>query len=270
MANEIVVQNSPVTTRLMSVDDARAEGAMALFGENYGDEVRVVSMGTGLHGEKANRPYSVELCGGTHVRSTGDIGLVRIVSDSPVAAGVRRIEALTGAAALAHIEAEERWLAEAAEALKVQPAGLPDRVRDLMAEKRRLEQELAELRGKLATGASDAEPARDIAGIAFTARALDGVPAKELRTAADRLKQDMKSGVVALVAVNDGKAAVVVSVSEDLTGRIDAVELVRQGVAAVGGKGGGGRPDMAQAGGPDGSAAEAAIAAVEKAIASAA
>jgi alanyl-tRNA synthetase len=209
----------------------------------------------------------MELCGGTHVARTGDIALAKLVAESAVAAGVRRVEALTGAAALAHIETEEGWLAEAAEALKVQPAALPDRVRDLVAEKRRLEQELAELRRKLATGASDAGPARDIAGIAFTARALDGVPAKELRTAADRLKQDMKSGVVALVAVNDGKAAVVVSVSEDLAGRIDAVDLVRQGVAAVGGKGGGGRADFAQGGGPDGAEAAAALVAIEQRLA---
>ncbi len=261
--NAYVQQNAPVEVRVMARDDAIAGGAMALFGEKYGDEVRVVTMGKEPDGDT----YSMELCGGTHVARTGDIALAKLVTEGAVAAGVRRVEALTGAAALAHIETEEGWLAEAAEALKVQPAGLPDRVRDLVAEKRKLEQELAELRRKLATGASDAEPAREIAGIAFTARALDGVPAKELRTAADRLKQDMKSGVVALVAVNDGKAAVVVSVSEDLTGRIDAVDLVKQGVAAVGGKGGGGRADFAQGGGPDGTEAAAALAAIEQRLA---
>ncbi len=261
--NRYVQQNAPVEVRVMARDAAIAGGAMALFGEKYGDEVRVVTMGK----ERDGHTYSMELCGGTHVARTGDIALLKLVGEAAVAAGVRRIEALTGEAALEHVETEERWLAEAAETLKVQPLALVERVRDLVAEKRKLEQDLAELRRKLATGARDAEPARSIAGIAFAARALDGVPAKELRAAADQIEADMGSGVVALVAVNDGKAAVVVSVSDDLAGRIDAVDLVREGVRAVGGKGGGGRADFAQGGGPDGAAAPAALAAIEERLA---
>ncbi|RWQ54916.1 alanine--tRNA ligase [Mesorhizobium sp.] len=271
MANEIVVQNSPVTTRLMSVDDAIAEGAMALFGEKYGDEVRVVSMGTGLHGAKANRPYSVELCGGTHVRATGDIGLVRIVSDSAVAAGVRRIEALTGEAARKHLDEQDKRLKAAAAALKISPADVPARVEALLDERKKLEKELTEARKKLALG--DRSPAgvpaenETIAGVGFLGKAVSGVAPKDLKPLADAGKKSVGSGVVVFVgAGEDNKASVVVGVTDDLTGRFSAVDLVRVASAALGGQGGGGRPDMAQAGGPDASRAEDAIAAVKAAL----
>ncbi|MDQ2634654.1 MAG: alanine--tRNA ligase [Pseudomonadota bacterium] len=273
MANEIVVQNSPVTTRLMSVDDARAEGAMALFGEKYGDEVRVVSMGTGLHGEKANRPYSVELCGGTHVRATGDIGLVRIVSDSPVAAGVRRIEALTGEAARRHLDEQDRRLKSVAATLKVAPGDVPARVEALLDERRKLERELSEARKKLAlgggapAGGSGTTEKETVAGIGFLGKSVTGVAPKDLKSLADAGKTSLVSGVVVFVgAGEDGKASVVVGVTDDLTRRFSAVDLVRRASAALGGQGGGGRPDMAQAGGPDAGKADDAIAAVRAAL----
>jgi alanyl-tRNA synthetase len=272
MANEIVVQNSPVTTRLMSVDDAIAEGAMALFGEKYGDEVRVVSMGTGLHGARANRPYSVELCGGTHVRSTGDIGLVRILSDSAVAAGVRRIEALTGEAARRHLDEQDRRLKAAAATLKISPADVPARVETLLEERKKLEKELAEARKKLALGGggavADAPAANEtVAGVGFLGKAVTGVAPKDLKPLADAGKKTLGSGIVVFVgAGEDNKASVVVAVTDDLTGRFSAVDLVRVASAALGGQGGGGRPDMAQAGGPDASRANDAIAAVKAAL----
>ncbi|KQZ15771.1 alanine--tRNA ligase [Mesorhizobium sp. Root554] len=271
MANEIVVQNSPVTTRLMSVDDAIAEGAMALFGEKYGDEVRVVSMGTGLHGAKANRPYSVELCGGTHVAATGDIGLVRILSDSAVAAGVRRIEALTGEAARKHLDEQERRLKATAAVLKVSPADVPSRVEALLDERKKLEKELADARKKLALGGGSAAGTpggnETIAGVGFLGKAVSGVSPKDLKPLADEGKKSLGSGVVVFVgAGEDNKASVVVAVTDDLTGRFSAVDLVRVASAALGGQGGGGRPDMAQAGGPDASKADDAIAAVKAAL----
>lgn len=271
MANEIVVQNGPVTTRLMSVDDARAEGAMALFGEKYGDEVRVVSMGTALHGEKANRPYSIELCGGTHVSATGDIGLVRIISDSPVAAGVRRIEALTGDAARQYLDEQERRLKSVATMLKVSPAEAPARVEALMEERRKLERELAEARRKLALGGGAGGDAtsevKDVAGTKLLGRVVEGVSPRDLKSLADEGKKSVGSGVVVFVGVaEDGKASVVVAVTDDLTARFSAVDLVRKASAALGGQGGGGRPDMAQAGGPDGTRAGQALAAVEASL----
>ncbi|MCG8270038.1 alanine--tRNA ligase [Aquamicrobium sp. NLF2-7] len=271
MANEIVVQNGPVTTRLMSVDDARAEGAMALFGEKYGDEVRVVSMGTALHGEKANRPYSIELCGGTHVKATGDIGLVRIVSDSPVAAGVRRIEALTGDAARQYLDEQERRLKSAAALLKVAPAEVPARIEVLVEERRKLERELTEARRKLALGGGSgggaASEVKDVAGTKFLGKVVEGVSPRDLKSLADEGKKSVGSGVVVFVGVaEDGKASVVVAVTDDLTSRFSAVDLVRAASAALGGQGGGGRPDMAQAGGPDGAKAQAALEAVSQAL----
>lgn len=271
MANEIVVQNGPVTTRLMSVDDAIAEGAMALFGEKYGDEVRVVSMGTGLHGAKANRPYSVELCGGTHVRATGDIGLVRVVSDSAVAAGVRRIEALTGEAARRHLDEQDRRLKSVAATLKISPVDVQARVEALLDERKKLEKELTEARKKLALG--DRSPAgapaenETIAGVGFLGKAVSGVSPKDLKPLADAGKKSLGSGIVVFVgAGEDNKASVVVGVTDDLTSRFSAVDLVRVASAALGGQGGGGRPDMAQAGGPDASRADDAIAAVRAAL----
>jgi alanyl-tRNA synthetase len=241
---------------------------MALFGEKYGDEVRVVSMG-GLSPD-ANREYSIELCGGTHVRRTGDIGLLKIVSEGAVSAGVRRIEALTGKGALDYLDEQEKLLHQTAAALKATPAEVPARVLSLVEERKRLEKELADLRRQVAMGGG-AGPAgagvKEVADVKFAARVLDGMPAKELKPMADDLKKQIDSGVVALVAVNDGKASLVVAVTDDLIGRFSAVDLVKVGAAALGGKGGGGRPDMAQAGGPDGGRAGDAVAAIEQALA---
>ncbi|MDI6027610.1 alanine--tRNA ligase [Corticibacterium sp. UT-5YL-CI-8] len=271
MANEVVVQNSPVSTRLMSVDDAMAEGAMALFGEKYGDEVRVVSMGTGLRGDKIGKPYSVELCGGTHVSATGDIGLVRLVSEGAVAAGVRRIEALTGEAARRHLDEQDRRLKTVAATLKVAPGDVPARVEALLDERKKLERELSEARRKLAMGGGQGgstDIVREIAGVKFLGKAISGVDSKDLKGLADEGKATVGSGIVALIGVSeDGKASAVVAVTADLAGRFSAVDLVRVASAALGGKGGGGRPDMAQAGGPDGSKAEEAVEAVASAIA---
>ncbi len=262
--NEQVRVNAEVGTRLMTPAEAVEQGALALFGEKYGDEVRVVRMGSD------DDRVSVELCGGTHVRRTGDIGLFKIVGEGAVAAGVRRIEALTGPEALAYVRAEEGQLRDAAAALKTTPEELPERIAGLIAERRKLERELAEARRKLATGGggtSEGAATKTVAGITFAARAIEGVPAKELRGLADSLKKQIGSGVVAIVGVDEGKAAIVVGVTDDLTDRFNAVDLVRKGAEALGGKGGGGRPDMAQAGGPQGAAAQAALDAVEGAIA---
>jgi alanyl-tRNA synthetase len=272
MANEIIVQNSPVTTRLMSVDDAIAEGAMALFGEKYGDEVRVVSMGQGIHGAKANRPYSVELCGGTHVGATGEIGLVRIVGESAVGAGVRRLEALTGVSALAYLNEQDERVKTLATTLKVQPAEVLTRVEALVDERRKLERELNEAKKKLALGGGDAGGAADqvqeIGGVKFLGKVVTGVEPKDLKSLADDGKTSLGSGVVTFVGVSeDGKASAVVAVTDDLTARFSAVDLVRIASAALGGKGGGGRADMAQAGGPDGAKAAQAIEAVGAALA---
>ncbi|MBR0555287.1 alanine--tRNA ligase [Ciceribacter sp. L1K23] len=270
MANEIVLQNAPVTTRLMSVDDAIAEGAMALFGEKYGDEVRVVAMGTALRGEKAGKAYSIELCGGTHVSATGDIGLVRILSDSAVGAGVRRIEALTGEAARAYLSEQDERVKTLSASLKVQPADLVGRVEALIEERKKLERELADAKRKLAMGGGQgggAVEATEIAGVKFVGKVLSGVEPKDLKGLADDGKAGLGSGIVALIGVSeDGKASAVVAVTEDLTSRFSAVDLVRVASAALGGKGGGGRPDMAQAGGPDGANAQAAVDAVAAAI----
>jgi alanyl-tRNA synthetase len=272
MANEIIVQNSPVVTRLMSVDDAIAEGAMALFGEKYGDEVRVVSMGTGIHGAKANRPYSVELCGGTHVSATGQIGLVRVLGESAVGAGVRRIEAVTGPGALAYLAEQDERVKALASSLKVQPAEVLSRVETLLDERKKLERELTDARRKLAMGGASAEGSsgdvKEIGGVKFLAKSLAGIDAKDLKSLADEAKTGLGSGVVLLIAVSDdGKASAVAAVTEDLTSRFSAVDLVRTASAALGGKGGGGRPDMAQAGGPDGAKADEAIEAVAATLA---
>jgi alanyl-tRNA synthetase len=261
--NARIRENSEVTTRLMTPEAAVAEGAMALFGEKYGDEVRVVSMGVG----DGNKPaWSIELCGGTHVRRTGDIGLFRIVGETGVSAGVRRIEAVTGAAAEALVIENERRLLEVAGALRASPAEVPDRVAALIEERRRLERLVADLQTKLATGGGAAE-AEEVGGVKFAARNLGDVPARDLKGIAEAIGKQIESGVVALVSTAEGKASVVVAVSADLTGRFSAVELVRAASAAVGGRGGGGRPDLAQAGGPDAAAADAALAAVRAAIA---
>ncbi|MQB42882.1 alanine--tRNA ligase [Rhizobium sp. ICMP 5592] len=271
MANEIVLQNSTVTTRLMSVDDAIAEGAMALFGEKYGDEVRVVSMGQGVRGGKAGKPYSVELCGGTHVGATGQIGLIRILGDSAVGAGVRRIEAVTGESARDYLAEQDDRVKTLASALKVQPGDVVSRVEALMDERRKLERELADAKRKLAMGGGQggsADAVRDIGGVKFLGKAISGVDPKDLKGLADDGKTSLGSGVVALIGVSeDGKASAVVAVTDDLIGRFSAVDLVRIASTALGGKGGGGRPDMAQAGGPDGDKADEAIEAVAAALA---
>lgn len=272
MANEIVLQNSPVTTRLMSVDDAIAEGAMALFGEKYGDEVRVVAMGQGVRGAKAGKPYSIELCGGTHVGATGQIGLIRVLGESAVGAGVRRIEAVTGESAREYLAEQDERVKSLATSLKVQPADVLARVEALMDERRKLERELADAKRKLAMGGGQggsADAVRDVAGVKFLGKAISGVDPKDLKGLADDGKASLGSGVVALIGVaEDGKASAVVAVTPDLTGRFSAVDLVRVASAALGGKGGGGRPDMAQAGGPDGAKADEAIEAVAVALAS--
>jgi alanyl-tRNA synthetase len=261
--NRRVRNNAEVLTRLMTPDEAVKQGALALFGEKYGDEVRVVSMG----GEDDGHDFSTELCGGTHVRRTGDIGLFKIVGEAAVASGVRRIEALTGVGAENYVGEQDRLIGEAAAALRVQPAELPQRVASLIEERKRLERELTEARKRIATGASaEDSPVRDVGGIKLATRLLDGVPAKELKGMADVLKQQIGSGVVALVARSEDRASLVVGVTSDLTPRFNAVDLAQLGSRAMGGQGGGGRPDMAQSGGPDGSRAQAALTAIEQAI----
>jgi len=270
LANDMVLQNSPVTTRLMAVDDAIASGARALFGEKYGDEVRVVAMG-----EAGNAMgWSVELCGGTHVRQTGDIGLISVVAEAGVAAGVRRVEALTGKAARKSANHMAQLAKAAAAELKVSLEDVPSRLAHLMDERRRLERELSEARKKLAMGggarSEGADGVRVVGDVKFFARAVAGIDLKDLRSLADEGKKQLGSGVVAIVGVTgEGKAGVVVGVTADLTARFSAIELVRKGAEALGGKGGGGRPDMAQAGGPDGAKANAALSAIEQAMAGA-
>ena len=267
--NRLIRQNTPLVTRLMSPDEAVDAGALALFGEKYGEEVRVVSMGDDE--DRADAPYSVELCGGTHVQRTGDIGLFRIVSESASAAGIRRIEALTGEAARRHSVDLEAALKEAAAVLKVPPADLAGRIGALVDEHKKLERSLAETRRALATGGGGvSDDAREIAGVSFVGRALDGAHPKELRAMVDDLKKRLGSGVYAVASRTEGKAALTVGVTDDLTGRVSAVDLARAGAAAVGGKGGGGRADMAQAGGPDGERLDDALKAIEKALADAA
>jgi alanyl-tRNA synthetase len=266
--NARIRANGEVRTRLMSPDDAVKAGALALFGEKYGEEVRVVSMG-GLDGGGADdeRHFSTELCGGTHVARTGDIGAFKIVGEGAVASGVRRIEALTGAGAEQHFRAQERLIAELAGLLRVGAAEVPARVQGLVEERRRLERELVDARRAAATGGGgEAAASREVGGIKLATRLLDGVPAKELKGMVDAMKKQIGSGVVALVARDQGRASLVVGVTADLTDRLSAVDLVKAGSQALGGQGGGGRPDMAQSGGPDAGLAEAALAAIEQAL----
>ena len=262
--NRRVWNNDEVSTRLMTPDAAIEAGALALFGEKYGDEVRVVAMG-----EEEGAKFSTELCGGTHVRRTGDIGLVKIVGEGAVAAGVRRIEAVTGPAAIAYLDGEADLAHRAAALLKAAPAELPDRVAALVEERKKLTRELTDARKALASGGGGAAApeAVEVGGVRYLARLLADVPARELKGMADDLKSSVGSGVVALVSVADGKVSLVVGVTDDLTERVDAVALVRAGAAKVGGKGGGGRPDMAQAGGPDADGAQAALDAIAEALA---
>ena len=254
-------RNAGVGTVLMSPEEAVENGALALFGEKYGEEVRVVRMG----GEEGT-PNSVELCGGTHVNRVGDIGFFKIVSEAAVAAGVRRIEALAGAAAADFVRAEERSLHEAAAELKTSPFEVAGRVRALIEDRKRLERELTDARRKLATGSGAAGPvAKDVAGVRYVGQRVDGASAKDLKAMVDDLKQSGE-GIYAVVAVNEGKASLVVGVTDTLLSSNNAVDLVKSGAEALGGKGGGGRPDLAQAGGPDGSKADDALSAIEQAI----
>jgi len=261
--NHRIRENSEVTTTLMSPDDAMKMGAMALFGEKYGDEVRVVAMGGKDEHLDTRQSYSIELCGGTHVRRTGDIGLCKILSESAVAAGVRRIEALTGEGAFSWLCDRNRALENVACALKTSPAEVLARVECLVDEKKRVEKEVECLRRKAASGGQTGFEARKIGNVSYIGKVLEGVSAKDLKPMADEMKAKIGSGVVALIAVAEGKASLVVAVTPDLTDRISAVDLVKAGAEALGGKGGGGRPDMAQAGGPNAGDAPKAIAAIE-------
>jgi alanyl-tRNA synthetase len=269
IANDLVLQNSPVTTRLMALDDARASGARALFGEKYGDEVRVVAMGEGSGNTLG---WSIELCGGTHVKRTGDIGLINGVTDSGVAAGVRRLEALTGRLARKAADKQVQTAKAAAAELKVPLEDMPARIVSLLDERKKLERELTDARKKLAMGgggkaAGEASDMRSVGDVKLLARAVSGIELKDLRSLADEGKRQVGSGVVAIVGLSaDGKAGLVVGVTDDLTKRFNAVDLVKKGAEVLGGKGGGGRPDMAQAGGPDGSKAEDALKAIEAAL----
>ncbi len=271
MSNEIVRQSSPVETRLMAVDDAREMGAMALFGEKYGDEVRVVSMGRATRGDKSGNTYSLELCGGTHVSNTGEIGLIRLLGESAVSSGVRRIEALTGEAALSYLGEQEQRVKDIAAALKVPPHNAVDRVAQLVDERKKLERELADVKKQLALGVGaggSSATAKDVNGVQFLGQVVENIAAKELKGLVDDAKQSIKSGIVAIAGVSeDGKAGIVVGVTSDLTDKFSAVDLVRIASEVVGGKGGGGRPDMAQAGGPDGGKAQGAIDAIEASLA---
>jgi alanyl-tRNA synthetase len=268
IANYAVLANSPVTTRLMALDDAIASGARALFGEKYGDEVRVVAMGEGGGNTMG---WSIELCGGTHVRRTGDIGLISMVGESGVAAGVRRIEAFTATTARKYANHLGELAKAAAAELKAPLEEMPRRLAQALDERRRLERELAEAKKKLALGGGARAEASDgirvIGDVRLIARAVAGIDLKDLRSLADEGKKRLGSGIVAIVGVSEeGKAGIVVGVTDDLTTRFSAVDLVKKGAAALGGKGGGGRSDMAQAGGPDGSQADAALAAIASAL----
>ena len=264
--NAEIRANAAVTTRLMTPEDAIAAGAMALFGEKYGDEVRVLSMGT----TGDNAPYSVELCGGTHVRALGDIGVLRIVSEGAVSSGVRRIEALTGEGARGWLVGREEALKRAAGLLRTTPDDVEARVGALLEERRKLERELAEAKKALALGGGGARTEsvdEDVGGVKFAGQVLEGLDPKDLRGLLDAAKTRLGSGVAVIVAVNEGKASIAAAVTDDLVGKVSAVDLVRAGVEALGGKGGGGRPDMAQGGGPDGSKAAEAIAAAKGVLA---
>ena len=266
--NAIVRQNTDVSTRLMPTDKAIEAGAEALFGEKYGDEVRVLTMGDD---PAATKPFSVELCGGTHVRRLGDIGLFTILSEGAVASGVRRIDALTSEGARRHLAHQAELARDAANVLKTSPAELPQRVAQLADEKRKLERELTDARRALALAgparSDEGDVAREVGGRKVVFRVVENVAAKDLKGLADDAKAKIGSGVVAFVAVADGKASLVVGVTDDLKDRISAVDLVRIGAEVLGGKGGGGRPDLAQAGGPDGAKAADALKAIEQKLA---
>ena len=270
MANTVILQNSAVETRLMDVDSAIEAGALALFGEKYGDEVRVVSMGAGPEGDHNGKAYSVELCGGTHVRRTGDIGLVKIVAEGAVAAGVRRIEALTGEGARSYLTTQDARIRQAADLLRIKADDLVPRIEQLLEERKKLERTAADARKQLALGGggnSNDDAIQALGDIKLLARKIEGVSPKDLRGLVDDGKKKIGSGIVAIIGVSDeGKAGLVVGVTDDLTGDYSAVELVKTGAEILGGKGGGGRADMAQAGGPDAGKADAALEAIAQAL----
>ena len=265
--NNYIRQNTPVETRVMSPDDARGLGAQALFGEKYGDEVRVVSMGRASgSGKGSNKStYSLELCGGTHVRQTGDIGAFVVLGDSSSSSGIRRIEALTGTEALNWLREQEATLSRVAAELKTSTADVPDRVRALLDERRALTNEIAQLRRERAMsgGGVATHAPQDINGVKFLAQVLSGVTGKELPALVDEYKAKLGSGVVLLIADADGKAAVASGVTADLKDKVSAVDIVKTVVAELGGKGGGGRPDLAQGGGKDLENVDSAIAAAK-------
>jgi alanyl-tRNA synthetase len=263
--NAVIRQNLPTTTALMHPEAAIEAGAVALFGEKYGDEVRVLTLGQALTGEGA---YSVELCGGTHVARTGDIALFKIVSETGVAAGVRRIEALTGEAARQFLLAQASVARQLAQTFKIQTADVPARVEALSAERKALEKQVADLKKQLALGGGSGANAapEEINGVKLIARVLDGVDGKGLRGVAEDFKKQIGSGVVALVGVTDGKAAITVAATPDMAGKVNAADLARDAVIAMGGKGAGGKPDFAQGGAPDGSKAEAGLEAIRAAL----
>ena len=268
--NAQIRSNTEVVTRVMPLDEAVDSGARALFGEKYDDEVRVVSMGTPRE-RGSNIPYSVELCGGTHVKRTGDIGAFKIVGESAVSAGIRRIEAVVGKALMEHIHEKEALVSDVMQTLKAAPSEIPARVKSLMDDKKKLEQEISNLRRQIATGGAGGgganDDVKDIGGVKFLSRILPGFPAKDLKPMAEDMTKKLGSGVVALIATEADKASVVVAVSKDLTDRISAVDLVKTAAAAMGGSGGGGRPDMAQAGGPNADSANDAVLKIQDSIA---
>jgi alanyl-tRNA synthetase len=265
--NAVIRQNLPAETKMMGPQEAIAAGAVALFGEKYGDEVRVLTLGRDL--AQADKPYSVELCGGTHVARTGDIALFKIVSETGIAAGVRRIEGLTGEAARQFLLAQAGVAKSLAQSFKVQPADVPARVEALTADRRALEKQVAELKKQLALGGGGASAhaaPEEINGVKLIARVLDGVDGKGLRGVAEEFRTQVGSGVVALVGVTEGKAAVTVAVTHDMVGKVNAADLARAAVIAMGGQGAGGKPDFAQGGAPDGSKAEDGLAAIRTAL----
>jgi len=265
--NERIRGNAEVVTRLMTPDEAVTAGALALFGEKYGDEVRVVSMGEDDPGGKPH--FSTELCGGTHVRRTGDIGLFKIVSEGAVGAGVRRIEVVTGPGAEAYVREEEKALRAVANTLKAGPAEAAQRIQALLDERKKLERELADARRALAMGGGSAarNEGREVGGVTFVAKNVGEVSPKELKGVADELKKKVGSGVIAITSVDHGKANVVVGVTSDLVGKYNAVDFVRIGAKTLGGTGGGGRPEMAQGGGPNVGALDEALKAIEEHLA---
>jgi alanyl-tRNA synthetase len=267
--NNYIRQNTTVETRVMTPDAARELGAQALFGEKYGDEVRVISMGN-LEGSKKGasaNTYSLELCGGTHVRQTGDIGSFILLGDAASSAGVRRIEAVTGSAAITYIQSQQSVVLQAASTLKVQPAELAVRAQQLLDERKNLKNEITDLRRNLAMSSKDGTNISDpinVAGNLFLAQVLQGVTGRDLPTLVDSKKVELGSGAVLLIAENDGKTAVAAGVTDDLTDIFSAVDMVKVAVAELGGKGGGGRADMAQGGAKSAKNADLAVAAVKK------